>query len=123
MLNFYEYLKLKGAKKVEVDQFLNSSTAQEIVTTIDDLQEYIKGGKDNLHSQLREGYGHIPKPQARKISTYLESILHDAYKYSNDRKEVEALQITPTPKLIRVLNCYLGIGGNQNRETNLSVKV
>ena len=64
----------------------NSSTAQEIITTIDDLQEYIKGGKDNLHSQLREGYGHIPKPQARKISTYLESILHDAYKYSNDRK-------------------------------------
>ena len=26
VLNFYEYLKLKGAKKVEVDQFLNSST-------------------------------------------------------------------------------------------------
>ena len=24
VLNFYEYLKLKGAKKVEVDQFLNS---------------------------------------------------------------------------------------------------
>ena len=86
VLNFYEYLKIKGVKKVEVDQFLNSSTAQEIITTIDDLQEYIKGGKDNLHSQLREGYGHIPKPQARKISTYLESILHDAYKYSNDRK-------------------------------------
>ena len=86
VLNFYEYLKLKGAKKVEVDQFLNSSTAEEIVTTIKDLQEYIKGGKDNLHSQLREAYGHIPKPQARKISTYLESILYDAYQYSNDRK-------------------------------------
>ena len=86
VLNFYGYLKLKGAKKVEVDQFLNSSTAQEIVSTIDELQEYIKGGKDNLHLQLREAYGHIPKPQARKITTYLESILHDAYKYSNDRK-------------------------------------
>ena len=86
VLNFYEYLKLKGAKKVEVDQFLNSSTAEEIVTTINDLQEYIKGGKDNEHQQLREAYGHIPKPQARKISTYLESILYDAYQYSNDKK-------------------------------------
>ena len=86
VINLYQYIKLKVEKKVEVDQFLNSSTAQEIVSTIDELQEYIKGGKDNLHSQLREAYGHIPKPQARKISTYLESILHDAYKYSNDRK-------------------------------------
>ena len=86
VLNFYEYLKLKGAKKVEVDQFLNSSTAQEIVTTIDDLQEYIKGGKDNLHSQLREAYGHIPKPQARKIKNYFCSILEDAVRYHHDRR-------------------------------------
>ena len=86
VIKLYEYFQSRGVTKVEADQFLNSSTAQEIITTIDDLQEYIKGGKDNLHSQLREGYGHIPKPQARKISTYLESILHDAYKYSNDRK-------------------------------------
>ena len=86
VLNFYEYLKLKGAMKVEVDEFLSSSTAQELLSTIEELQEYIKGGKDNLHSQLREAYGHIPKPQARKISTYLESILYDAYQYSNDRK-------------------------------------
>ena len=86
VLNFYEYLKLKGAKKVEVDQFLNSSTAQEIITTIDDLQEYIKGGKDNLHQQLREAYGHISKPQARKIKAYLGGILEDAVRYSNDRR-------------------------------------
>ena len=32
-----------------------------------DLEEYLKGGADNEHKQLREGYGHIPKPQARKI--------------------------------------------------------
>ena len=30
VLNFYEYLKLKGAKKIEVDQFLNSSTAKRL---------------------------------------------------------------------------------------------
>ena len=38
------------------------------------------------HQQLREGYGHIPKPQARKIMNYLGSILEDAVRYSNDRK-------------------------------------
>ena len=86
VLNFYEYLKLKGAKKVEVDQFLNSSTAQEIVSTIDELQEYIKGGKDNLHLQLREAYGHIPKPKARKIKTYLYGILEDAWRYNHDKR-------------------------------------
>ena len=86
VLNFYEYLKIKGVNKIEVDQFLNSSTSKEILSTIKELQEYIKGGKDNEHQQLREAYGHIPKPQARKISTYLESILYDAYKYSNDKK-------------------------------------
>ena len=86
VLNFYEYLKLKGAKKVEVDEFLSSSTAKEIISTIDELQEYIKGGKDNLHLQLREAYGHIPKPQARKIKEYLYSILDDAWRYQRDRK-------------------------------------
>ena len=85
-LKFYEFLKYRKTTKAEVDAFLQSSTAKEIADEVLELQEYIKGGKDNLHSQLREGYGHIPKPQARKISTYLESILHDAYKYSNDRK-------------------------------------
>ena len=85
-LKFYEFLKYRKTTKAEVDAFLQSSTAKELADEVLELQEYIKGGKDNLHSQLREAYGHIPKPQARKISTYLESILHDAYKYSNDRK-------------------------------------
>ena len=51
-----------------------------------ELDEYIKGGADNEHKQLREGYGHIPKPQARKIKNYLYGILEDAWKYSHDRR-------------------------------------
>ena len=85
-LKFYEFLKYRKTTKAEVDAFLQSSTAKELADEVLELQEYIKGGKDNEHQQLREAYGHIPKPQARKISTYLESILHDAYKYSNDKK-------------------------------------
>ena len=86
VLNFYEYLRIKGVKKVEVDEFLCSSTATEILSTIEELQEYIKGGKDNLHQQLREAYGHISKPQARKIKNYLAGILEDAVRYQYDRR-------------------------------------
>ena len=85
-LKFYEFLKYRKTTKAEVDAFLQSSTAKEIADEVLELQEYIKGGKDNLHQQLREAYGHIPKPQARKIKAYLGRILEDAVRYSNDRK-------------------------------------
>tara|TARA_B100000287_G_scaffold46556_1_gene41532 strand:- start:284 stop:643 length:360 start_codon:yes stop_codon:yes gene_type:complete len=85
-LKFYEFLKYRKTTKAEVDAFLQSSTAKELADEVLELQEYIKGGKDNLHQQLREAYGHIPKPQARKITKYLGGILEDAVRYSNDRK-------------------------------------
>ena len=85
-LKFYEFLKYRKTTKAEVDAFLQSSTAKELAAEVLELQEYIKGGKDNLHQQLREAYGHIPKPQARKIKAYLGGILEDAVRYSNDRR-------------------------------------
>lgn len=85
-LKFYNYLKDTKTKKHEIDAFLESATASEINELTVDLDEYIAGGSDDLHKQLREGYGHIPKPQARKIKTYLYSILEDAWRYSNDKK-------------------------------------
>ena len=85
-LKFYEFLKYRKTTKLEVDTFLRSSTAQEIGNLVLDLQEYIKGGRDSEHQQLREGYGHIPKPQARKIMNYLGGILEDAARYSYDRR-------------------------------------
>ena len=86
VLRLYDYLQVRDAKKIEVDQFLNSSTAHEIGSLIVELGEYIKGGKDSNHQQLREAYHHIPKPQARKIRDYLASILEDAVQYSNDKR-------------------------------------
>jgi hypothetical protein len=86
MLNFYDYLKIKEAKKVEVKEFIESFTAANINSIITDLDEYLEGGSDNSHKQLREAYGHIPKPQARKIRNYLYSILEDAQKYNYDRR-------------------------------------
>ena len=85
-LKFYEFLKYRKTTKAEVDAFLRSSTAKELADEVLELQEYVKGGKDNLHQQLREAYGHIPKPQARKIKAYLGGILEDAVRYSNDRR-------------------------------------
>ena len=85
-LKFYEFLKYRKTTKAEVDAFLKSSTAKELADEVVELQEYVKGGKDNTHQQLREAYGHIPKPQARKIKAYLGGILEDAVRYSNDRK-------------------------------------
>ena len=85
-LKFYDYLKSTKIKKHEIDAFIESSTAAEISDITLDLDEYIKGGADNDHKQLREGYGHIPKPQARKIRNYLESFIADAKRYSHDRR-------------------------------------
>tara|TARA_R100001594_G_C3951448_1_gene243143 strand:+ start:310 stop:714 length:405 start_codon:yes stop_codon:yes gene_type:complete len=85
-LKFYDYLKNRKTKKAEIDSFLESSTAKEIADTVVELEEYIKGGADNEHKQIREAYHHIPKPQARKIRKYLYGILEDAWRYQHDRR-------------------------------------
>jgi hypothetical protein len=86
VLKFYDYLKVRGTKKIEVDEFIESTTASEINSLVTDLDDYLEGGSDEVHKQLREGYGHIPKPQARKIRNYLHGILEDAQKYSYDKR-------------------------------------
>ena len=85
-LKFYEFLKYRKTTKAEADAFLQSSTAHELAEEVLELKEYIKGGRDSNHQQLREAYGHIPKPQARKIMKYLGGILEDAVRYSYDRR-------------------------------------
>ena len=86
VVKLYDYFQVRGVTKTEVDQFLRSSTANEIGSVIVELNEYIKGGNDSDHKQLREAYHHIPKPQARKIRNYLACILEDAVQYSNDKR-------------------------------------
>ena len=82
LLNFYALLQCKKALKREADEFLNSSTADELHQSIEELSGYIRGGD----LTLKEAYGHIPKPQARKIRTYLTKILDDALRYSYDKR-------------------------------------
>jgi hypothetical protein len=86
VLKFYDYLKVRGTKKVDVEKFIESSTANELNNLVMDLDDYLEGGSDEIHKQLREGYGHIPKPQARKIRNYLYGILEDAWRYNHDKR-------------------------------------
>jgi len=86
VLKFYDYLKIKGAVKREVDEFMRSTTVTNINEVVLELDDYLEGGADNKHKQLREAYGHLPKPQARKIRNYLHGILEDAAKYKYDKR-------------------------------------
>ena len=86
VLKFYDYLKIRGTRRLEVEEFIESSTASEISSLVMDLDDYLEGGSDEMHKQLREAYGHIPKPMARKIKEYLYGILEDAWKYNHDKR-------------------------------------
>ena len=86
VLKFYDYLKVRGTKRAEVEEFITSSTATELSDLVNELEEYLEGGQDYNHKLLREAYGHIPKPQARKIKVYLYGILQVAWQYSHDKR-------------------------------------
>jgi len=86
VLKFYDYLKVRKTKRSEINEFIESSTASELSDLVNELEEYLEGGQDSNHKQLREAYGHISKPEARKIKTYLYGILEDAWRYSHDRR-------------------------------------
>ena len=86
VFKFYDYLKIRGTKRHEVEEFIESNTASEINNLVIDLDDYLEGGADEIHKQLREGYGYISKPEARKIRNYLYGILEDARKYSHDKR-------------------------------------
>ena len=67
VLNLYQFAKGLKMKRQDMTEFIHSSVAKELSDAIYQLDEYIKGGRDSEHQQLREAYGCIPKPKARKI--------------------------------------------------------
>jgi|TARA_R100000030_G_scaffold83857_1_gene66902 hypothetical protein len=94
LLNFYQFLQGKKATKKTVDSFIESTTAQNIKNIVCELDQYIKGGSDSEHKQLREAYGYLGKPEARKIRKYLNGILEDAQRYSYDRRPGRRKKVT-----------------------------
>ena len=86
MFNMYDYLVLSKATRKDVYEFLESYTRREIDRLVVDLDDYLEGGSDEKHKQLREGYGYLGKPEARKIRKYLNGILEDALKYEQEKR-------------------------------------
>ena len=86
VLNLYKLATTLRLKRDDMSEFLHSSVAGELKNLVLELDEYLKGGRDSHHQQLREAYGHIPKPKARKIRNYLYGMIMDAYRYERDRK-------------------------------------
>ena len=86
VLNLYQLATSLRLKRDDMSEFLHSSVAVELKNLVLELDEYIKGGRDSEHQQLREAYGHIPKPRARKIRNYLYGMIQDTYRYERDRK-------------------------------------
>ena len=85
-LNLYEFLKSNKATKKQTQDFIESTCAANLNNIIMDLDDYLEGGSDEMHKQLREAYGHHSKPHARKIRNYLYKILEDAWKYEKERR-------------------------------------
>ena len=85
-LKFYDFMHSCKTTGVGAKEFIQSSTAKELTDLINDLSEYIKGGKDGDHQILREAYGHLGKPNARKIRDYFNLILEDAQRYEKERR-------------------------------------
>jgi len=83
-LNFYEYLKSQDLKREQVLSFINSTLFISIKDQVEELDLYLTGG--DSASFVREAYGWISKPRARKIKDYLSNIMEDANKYEQSKR-------------------------------------
>ena len=83
-LNFYAFLKAESFKRVELISFLNSGLVSQMRDEISHLNLYLDGGPDV--ADLREVYGWMGKPRARKYKEYLMKIIEDAQKYETEKR-------------------------------------
>jgi len=86
-LKLYDYLKQNNFTKDDLGEILHSSSANSISSISSELSDYIEGGSDNEHKQLREAYGYLSKPLARKVKIYLDGMLDDVMRYKNDKSK------------------------------------
>jgi len=82
LFNLYNYVKASKFTRRDVTAFIESSTAANVSSIVLELELYIKG-RDKFS---KEAYGHLSKPQARKIKDYLYKILTDSWKYEKERR-------------------------------------
>jgi len=83
-LNFYSFLKGENIKRQGIKSFLDSSLVSQMRDEISHLNLYLDGGPDV--ADLREVYGWMGKPRARKYKEYLMKIIEDAEKYDYEKR-------------------------------------
>jgi hypothetical protein len=84
VLDMYSFLVSGKYKRNEVKEFLDSATAGCISDEVKQLETYLNGGPEA--ADLREVYGWMGKPRARKFKDYLSKILEDANRYEQEKK-------------------------------------
>ena len=83
-LNFYSFLKGENIKRVDIKSFLDSSLVSQMKDEVSHLDLYLEGGPDV--ADLREVYGWMGKPRARKYKEYLMKIVEDAERYEIEKR-------------------------------------
>lgn len=98
VLNSYSYLKIKDIRRADAQTILRSPVVKELYLYINDLDTLVKGGQEQDAIYLREAYGYLSKPEARKISSYFDKIIDGVKVYINDRKPGRKKKLNVTTK-------------------------
>ena len=89
VMDFLSYLKVKNCRRIDAQEFKKSITAKNIKQLAEELEIYLQGGQTEEAKYIREAYGHLSKPDARKIKNYLLGFINacdDFVKMKNARK-------------------------------------
>lgn len=86
VLNSYSYFKIKDVKRTDAQIVLRSDLIKELYSYIKELNLYLEGGQTPDVVYAREAYGYLTKPDARKISNYLDNIIEGIKKYICEKK-------------------------------------
>lgn len=84
-INTFAYLKVKNLRRIDAQAILRSSTVKHIQETIKDLDLYLQGGQEDNTVYVRQAYGYLSKPDARKIRNYLDEVIEGVKKFIKDK--------------------------------------
>lgn len=84
-INTFAYLKIKNLRRIDAQAILKSPTVEHIQDTIRDLDLYLQGGQEDNTVYVRQAYGYLSKPDARKIRNYLDGVVEGVKKFIKDK--------------------------------------
>ena len=81
LFNMKTYLTSGKWTRKQTSELIESSSMGELNQAVDELSQYIARDK-----YMSEAYSNVPKPQARKIRKYFQSLIDDAKEYYETRR-------------------------------------